>query len=293
MTVPRLYEAVAGLLGLVLVTGSFSAAAQSPRLVPTPNTTAVPHGTLVMVGGGATKSICRHFVELSGGADAQIVCVPTAHPFGRWGGWCRKFFRKGNIPRSRRTILHTQSPEVADTDAFVRPLRTADAVWFAGGRQWRLVDAYAGTKAFDAFWSVLRRGGVIGGTSAGASIQGSFLVRGDTQSKTIMMGDHRDGFGFLPHSAIDQHLRARGREYDLIEVIEALPDLLGIGLDEGTAAIVQGDTLRTMGTGIVAIYDAHRWSQRRQTLTTPEKPFFLAPGTRFDLRTRRVLASSP
>ncbi len=156
------------------------------------------------------------------------------------------------------------------------------------------MEAYAGTRTLEAFHDVLRRGGVIGGTSTGASIQGSFLVRGDPKSKTIVVGKYTEGFGVLPNSAIDQHLRARNREDDLVSVIKEHLTLLGIRIDEGTAAIVQGDTLRVVGEGRVAIYDVERVNEAQQHAaqrenrtrkTTPEGKayFFLnrAPDSTF------------
>ena len=137
---------------------------------------------------------------------------------------------------------------------------------------------------------MLERGGVIGGSSAGATIQGSFLVRGDTETNEIMMGNHQEGFGFLPNSAVDQHLLARDRQYDLIPVIEAHPELLGIGIDENTALVVQGDTARVVGESLVAFYDSRRWEQADSTLDRDDKFFFLQPGDRLDLRTRQELA---
>lgn len=91
-----------------------------------------------------------------------------------------------------------------------------------------------------------------------------------------MMGDHEEGFGFLKRAAIDQHLLMRNRQFDLVEIITAHPDLLGIGLDENTAIVVRGDTFNVMGQGYVAIFDANTWSA--------ERPFYLlAPGDRFNL----------
>jgi len=259
---------------------------------------AVPNGALMIVGGGITPSLRRRFAELAGGADAKIVCVPTALPHGRRSGWCRRFFRQAGVPKSNRTVLHTRNPEKADRASFARPLRTADAVWFTGGRQWRLVEAYAGTRTLAAFHDVLERGGVVGGTSAGASIQGSFLIRGDPKSKTIVVGKYTEGFGFLPGAAIDQHLRARNRENDLVGVIKERPDLLGLGIDEGTAAVVQGDTLRVVGDGLVAVYDAKRIhrtrpQRRARTASSQKTPyFFLQPGDRLNLRTRVPFSKS-
>ena len=258
-----------------------------------PDTTAVPNGTLMLAGGGIDADLYKTFVRLAGGTDAEIVYVPTAAETVDLDS-TRAFVRKnaaqvGASPENM-TVLHTRDPEVADTDSFAAPLETADAVWFSGGRQWRLVDAYAGTETLDGFWSVLERGGAIGGSSAGATIQGSFLVRGDTETNEIMMGDHQEGFGFLPQSAVDQHLLARDRQYDLIPVIESHPQLLGIGIAEKTAVVVRGDTLRVVGESKVAIYDHRRWAQGEGERSRNDKFFFLTPGDRFTLDGREVLA---
>jgi len=213
-------------------------------------TPAVPNGTLMLAGGAVESELYAAFVRRAGGADARIVYVPTAAasvPLDSTRAYVRRTAAQAGASPEHVTVLHTRDPEVADTDSFAAPLASADAVWFGGGRQWRLVDAYAGTATLDGFRSVLERGGVIGGSSAGATIQDSFLVRGDTETNQIMMGNHQDGFGFLPQSAVDQHLLARNRQCDLIPVIETHPELLGIGIDENTAAVVQGDTLRVVG----------------------------------------------
>ncbi|RYP41109.1 hypothetical protein DL767_001270 [Monosporascus sp. MG133] len=112
--------------------------------------------------------------------DAPIVAIPAARgeeSYDHDAAPAPKFRRLGakNI-----TVLHTYYPEVAGTDEFAGPLIGAKGVWFGGDRQWRLADAYVGTPSEKLFWEVLKRDGVIGETSAGASIQGSFLARGDT-----------------------------------------------------------------------------------------------------------------
>jgi len=256
--------------------------------------TAVPRGTLMLAGGAVEPDLYAVFVRLAGGADAEIVYVPTAGAsvdLASTRAYAQKNAAQVGAAPENVTVLHTRDPEVADTDSFAAPLETADAVWFSGGRQWRLVDAYAGTATLEGFRSVLKRGGVIGGSSAGATIQGSFLVRGDTETNQIMMGNHREGFGFLPRSAVDQHLLARNRQCDLIPVIEAHPALLGVGIDENTAAIVEKDTMRVVGESTVAIYDHSRWARAEGPLACEDKYFFLEPGDRLDLRTRRTLPS--
>ena len=164
----------------------------------------------------------------------------------------------------------------------MQPLLEARGVWFPGGRQWRLADAYLGTKVHDELWALLGRGGVIGGSSAGATIQGSYLARGDTATNTVMMGDHEVGLGFLRNVAIDQHLLRRNRQFDLLEVITAHPELLGIGLDENTAIIVQGDEFEVIGASYVVVYDAER------QLDSGGQFYFLAPGDRYNLKAREA-----
>jgi len=127
------------------------------------------------------------------------------------------------------TVLHTKDRDLADSEEFVAPIRNATGVWFTGGRQWRIADSYLGTLTQREFEAVLERGGVIGGSSAGATIQGSYLARGDTKANTIMMGDHEEGFAFINNVAIDQHLLKRNRQFDLVEILTAHPGLLGIG----------------------------------------------------------------
>lgn len=238
-------------------------------------------GSLVVVGGALQDpDIIRRFIDLAGGPDAPIVVVPTAGGGEDYGPWCSclAFLREQGA--RNLTVLHTTDPAEADTPDFTAPLREARGLWFTGGRQWRLVDAYGGTAAEEAFRSILDRGGVIGGSSAGASIQGSLLVRGDTRTNTVMLGDHQRGFGYLRNVGIDQHLLRRNRHFDMLEVLEAHPDLLGIGLDENTAIVVQGDRAEVMGQGYVAIYDDGA------SIDTGGAFYFLAPGDRFDLATR-------
>ena len=242
------------------------------------------NGALVIVGGALRDpEIVETFIDLAGGPDAKIVVVPTAGGADddAYGEECRCLRQLAAAGATNLTVLHTYDPEEADTEAFVAPLRDADGVWFPGGRQWRLADSYLGTRTEAAFHAVLERGGAIGGSSAGASIQADFMVRGDTNGNRVMIGDHTEGFGFITGVGIDQHLIQRNRHFDMIEVIEAYSELLGIGLDEDTAIIVEGDTFRVMGSGYVAIYD-----DTADLDLNGGGFYFLAPGDRYDLTTR-------
>jgi cyanophycinase len=252
-------------------------------------------GTLVIVGGGTLDGtgIMERFIELAGGAEkAKIVVVPTAGGNRAQDGSIRQYKEEeviaGWLKRGVKNVrmLHTHDPKVADTEEFVKPLLDATAVWFNGGRQWNIVDSYANTRTYKEFHNVLARGGVIGGSSAGATIQGEYLVRGDTSGPNVMMTaepNHQEAFKFLRKTAIDQHINARNRWDDLIQVIQKYPNLLGIGLSEGTAIVVTGDKFEVMGKWKVAIHDNTRKYQPW------EKPYFvLSPGDVYDMKARKV-----
>ncbi len=240
-------------------------------------------GSLVIVGGALRDpAIVRAFIDRAGGPDAPIVVIPTAGggSDAAYGPFCTCLRQLRENGARNLTVLHTYDPTEADTEAFIEPLLEARGVWFPGGRQWRLADSYLGTRTESALRAVLDRGGVIGGSSAGASIQGSYLARGDTRTNVVMMGDHEVGFGYLRNTAIDQHLLARNRQFDMLEIIEAHPELLGIGIDEDTAIVVDGDRFQVMGGGYVAIYDSGAQAESG-------RPFYLLrAGDRFDLAER-------
>ncbi len=230
-------------------------------------------GTLIVVGGGALGPEIRgRFLELAGGEDAPIVVIPTAS-------------EREDFPQDRKlfknvVLLHTRSRDVANSEDFVAPVKRARAVWISGGRQWRLVDAYLGTRTQRELLAVLDRGGVIAGSSAGATIQGSYLVRGAREGNQVMMAKgYEEGFGLLHKVAIDQHLIKRNRVKDLVQVMDAHPELLGIGIDESTAIEVSGDRFKVLGESKVAIYEHG-------------KPYyFLERGARFDLAGRKAITS--
>lgn len=251
-------------------------------------------GTLVIVGGGnlTGSGINEKFIELAGGVEKKFVIVPTAGGNRNARGEVVAYdeariiapWLKLGLKNVR--MLHTHDPKVADTEAFAKILDDADAVWFNGGRQWNIVDSYANTLTYREFHKVLERGGVIGGSSAGATIQGDYLVRGAVSGSDVVMTPephHERAFKFLRRTAIDQHINARNRWDDLIPVIKKWPELLGIGLSETTAIIVKGDRFEVMGAWKVAVHDNTRLYQPW------EKPYFvLSHGDVYNMKTRKV-----
>lgn len=266
---------------IVLIFGLSISAVSAQSLGP-------QNGSLVIVGGGKLgKEIAQEFVDRAGGIDSPFVLVPGANA---GEGWDDKYVARSFLARLGAkdiTVLHTRDRQVADSEEFTVPLRRAKGVWIDGGRQWRLADAYLGTRTHRELFCVLSRGGVIGGSSAGATIQGSYLVRGAPEGNTIMMAKgHEVGFGFLSCTAIDQHVIARKRENDLAEVIDAYPGLLGIGIDEGTAIVVTGRRFKVIGASQVVLHD------RAWPTVEGRKYERLSPGDEFDLCCRRKVQSS-
>ena len=156
------------------------------------------NGSLLLVGGKANTEIWDQLKELMGGEDELLVVVPT----GAAGDILDEVFLEEyktsftDLGFTNVEVLHTRNRNEANSNEFVGIINSASGVWFSGGRQWRHVDSYLNTKTHYALYEVLKRGGVIAGNSAGATLLGSFLARGDTKSNTIMMGGPSRRIGF-------------------------------------------------------------------------------------------------
>lgn len=251
------------------------------------------NGTLIVDGGGATEPIVRRFVELAGGPQARIVVIPTAPSSIRFGDdnvildpdWPRERnewrqyhdYLKRWFGVERIEIIHTRDRRISDTEAFVAPLNSATGVYLTPGNSGRLADAYLGTRTHRALEVLLQRGGVVFGSSAGAIIQGSFTVRGRPDKPLLMAPGKTEGFGFLKNVAINPHLTSAKRDAELVNVVDAHPHVLGIGIDDEAAILVRKNTFEVIGTGRVAIYDNVRRNGSWY--------YWLKPGDRFDLAT--------
>lgn len=246
------------------------------------------NGSLVIIGGGQHPDyVVDRIVELAGGKDkAKIVVVTNAS--GNGEDYHSKTIEEftTRVGKKNVSVLNLKTIEEANDDKNLKALKEATGVFFTGGRQWRITDVYLNTKAHQYFNDVLARGGVISGSSAGASVQGSLLWRGDTKGAHILIGDHTQGLGFLRYSAIDQHILARNRQSDLAEFIVAanklIPDgqtkFIGIGIDEATAIVVQKDEFEVIGNSYVAVHGGHNNFRRSDSLFQ-----VLKPGDKYDL----------
>ena len=251
------------------------------------------NGSLLLVGGGVTPEIGRQFIALAGGVEVPMVVIPTAGGTAEYSQQTPVSQLLRQLGAKQVEVVHTNDRELASSLDFVQPLVTAKGVFFEGGRQWRLVDAYQGTRTEQMFWQVLERGGVIGGSSAGATIQGSFLARGDTRHNQIMVGDHQQGFGFLKNVTVDQHTLARNRHYDMFQILQERPELLGLSIDEMTGIVVAGDQFEVIGESYVLVYDGGFWSREGWSMKKlpPSNSlfYFLKAGDRYDMAKRIVV----
>jgi cyanophycinase len=242
---------VASLAGILL--GLLPAAASAePKLDPHPPRYAdlEKKSALVIVGGGGMPDTIRdRFLQLAGGKDGKLVVIPTASEladrtrnFKSYTYWQRQGL-------ASVSMLHTLDPKKANDPAFVKPLTEATAAWLGGGDQSRLAGAYRGTAVEKELRRLLARGGVIGGTSAGASVMSAVMITGGNPQARI-----GTGFGLLPDVVIDQHFGNRKRQKRLQSVLVQHPHCLGLGIDEQTAVVVQGDgSFTVMGAANVVL----------------------------------------
>lgn len=255
------------------------------------------NGALLIGGGGMTDDMWHVFHDLAGGESARLVIIPTAFDENsinydpEFKILERQFKARGF---DSIQFMHTRDTAIANSDEFIKPLKTATAVWLTGGRQHRTADTYLNTKTHTALNEVLERGGIIGGHSAGASIQGSYLARGGRglNDSYKLISNTEVGFSFVTNSAFDQHHLERNRHYDMFELLKIKPELLGIGLDENTAVLVQGNEFEVIGDKYVAIYGGTFWSNyfnEIDTLKTGKNKFYvLKNGEKYNLKERRV-----
>lgn len=252
-------------------------------------------GSLVIAGGGNLPAeVFDEFLRLGGNSEARLVVVPTASIAADTAEIeSRLDFWRQRRPRSF-SVLHTRSRDVADLPEFSKALLEATAVWFIGGDQSHLTRAYLGTLVEQRLHDLLARGGVIGGTSAGAAIMSRTMING-TRDALRVDPVLDTGFGFLPGCVVDQHFLKRNREGRLRNALLSRPGHFGVGIDEGTALVVSGRSLRVIGDSCVKMYLA-------ATPERPERVETLAAGGATDLlalsraavqRTRAGVQDSP
>ena len=248
-------------------------------------------GKLIIIGGGSIPdSLFEFFAADCGGKNQPVVYIPTAttdEEFIQKGEHLIKFTSRGYTNLS---TIHTRDKKEADNPKNIELMRNAKGLFFGGGDQQLIADAYAGTKLYDEFIALLNRGGVIMGTSAGATIMGSLMVGGDARDDISKKYNFNPAFSFMTNTALDQHVLARNRQFDLISVIENYPGTLGIGMDESTAIIVEAGQFKVWGISYAMLYDPMDWAAQKKKWGRVLKPFkMMASGSSFNFVTREII----
>jgi cyanophycinase len=286
--------------GLYVVSGP--AQAQTPATSPR---VGLSNGSFIAVGGGTPADVVARFIALAGGPDAPIVAIPPSpicmlEPGGepKYGDACAAMgvvARRPGIAEARRpqtlaegteaffrsagarnvTVLETYDRAVADSDTFVAPLRRASGVWTMGGTPQKLVEVFGGTKMEAELRNLLARGGVFGGTSAGAAIIGSHYTLDFVGAAGYPLSP---GFGFLRNVMVVVHARELS---NLAREAAKYPERVVLAVDERTAWEIHGDLAEVVGQGNAFVIGEDPAAPGKGYLT-------LRAGDRYDMATRQV-----
>ena len=266
----------------------------------------MPQGPLMIIGGAEDKlrkrTILQEFVRAAGGLEARIAVIPTASSIGSevTGVYDALFRREG---AADVIAVRPESRDEAHDPQLVAAVEEATGVFMTGGNQLKLSAIVSGTPLGDAIVNAHHNGVVVGGTSAGASIQSSHMLAfgGPGATPKQRMTQMAAGLGLIGSAVIDQHFDQRNRYGRLLMIVAQSPQLLGIGVDEDTAAIVEPDhqgheVLRVIGRGSVTVMDpanivtnAHEAKRSVPILASGVVLHLLPAGAFFDLTTRSLV----
>lgn len=257
-------------------------------------------GPLLAIGGAEDKVrdrlILRRFVELAGGDKARIAVLPTASGFHEAGQRYVRIFNELGVAGA--SSLEIREREDAQSAEYAAQVRESTGVFLTGGNQVRIASVLGGTPVSDALSDVHATGVVVAGTSAGASVMTAVMVAGGEFRRTpaANMARMAPGLGLIDSLVIDQHFRERDRVARLVTMVSYNPGLLGVGIDEDTAALILPDRqMEIIGSGSVVIVDGSRmssnvYSRRGGTPLTITNAIihFLGSGSRFDMIEREA-----
>ncbi|MEY5045605.1 MAG: hypothetical protein RL713_830 [Bacteroidota bacterium] len=234
-------------------------------------------GKLIIIGGGdILDTMYNLFAKEIGGKDQPIVYIPTAtddEPWIQAGQHLVKFTSRGF---TNLTTVHTRDKQKANDPVFIDRIRKAKGVFIGGGDQANIAASFLGTDVHKELIALLNRGGIIMGTSAGATIMGEVMITGWEQRKAPhVQHQYPAGLAFMKNTSIDQHVLVRNRQFDLIPMMETNSNLLGMALDEATAAYVQRDSIQVVGRSYMMIFDHQDWNTQKKEWGKVYKPFMM------------------
>lgn len=256
-------------------------------------------GTLVIIGGHedreGEKVVLREVARRAGGRRVVVIGTASEEPEELFDQYRKAFTALGV---KDIVALDVRDREQALDGAAAEPLKRAGAAFFTGGDQLRLTSQLGDTPVFQCVQELYEAGGVVAGTSAGASVlSDTMLVSGESEASP-KAGDAirmAPGFGLIDGVVVDQHFAERGRMGRLIACVAQNPKSLGLGIDEDTAVVVERSRFRVVGAGGVYVVDASGVTfstvadagEDRPLSVHDVKVHVLAPGDRFDLKPRR------
>lgn len=219
-------------------------------------------GKLIIIGGREDKEkeleILRTVAEHVGTGTLCIVSVASTVGDELWADYSRVFKKLGIKKLTHLDVVHRT--EAIDQKA-LKAVKSADAVFFTGGDQLKITSEIGGTAIAERICEIFENGGVVAGTSAGASVMGEIMMVAGESDKTFRIGgglNMAPGLGFAKRLLIDQHFAERGRIGRLLAAVAHNPRYLGIGIDEDTAIVMdESKCFKVIGSGAVYVIDAH------------------------------------
>lgn len=256
------------------------------------------NGPLIAIGGHEDKEGERLILSAVGerlkGGRLVIATVASHEPEGYFDAYRDAF---GALGISDLVELYIDEREEADDPAHKALIDGAAGIFFTGGDQLRIVSQLGDTPLEKAVRQLHARGGVIAGTSAGASAQSETMLIGGNGSESYRIGELHmaPGLGLIPNVIIDQHFAERGRIGRLLGAVAHNPRILGIGIDEDSAIVVEGERFTVIGSGAVTIVDAEHVTHSNIAEAEPERVLSLhgvtlhslSAGDGFDLVSRK------
>lgn len=257
-------------------------------------------GRLVIIGGAEDKEgdclILKQVVKLAGGHQARLLVLTAATTEPQQvGGLYRQVFTR--LGAAEVGVLDISERLQAEDPMLVRLVDNCSGVFFTGGDQLRITSLIGGTALFHALSEAYRRGVVIAGTSAGASVMSSTMIVDGSEDKEPAAGAVRlaAGLSLISDVVIDQHFAQRGRLGRLLAAVAQNPFVLGIGIDENTAIVVEGPEFEVIGSGTVSIIDGQHIAFTNVSEVSPQAALALAEvrlhvlseGYAFNLQTRQ------
>ncbi len=256
-------------------------------------------GCLIIIGGGedrkagGERTILREIARRVGGGKLVLATIASQEPQGYFDEYQKAF---ADLDIGELVELYVRDREEAGDREKLEVLNDAAAIFFTGGDQLRIT-SQIGDSGIEAKVRALHaRGGMVAGTSAGASVMSETMLVGGASKATHRIGDLHmaPGLGLIRDVIIDQHFAERGRFGRLIGAVAHNPRILGMGIDEDTAAIVEGDSFSVIGSGAVYVVDGGRATYSNLTEAQPEKVLsmhgvtvhVLGTEDRYDLKAR-------